>query len=146
MSPAHRYAAFFATLEVADLRRLEDVLSPEVRFVDPFNDVRGVAAVRAVFEHMFAVADEARFEVLEVLEGEAVSYLRWRLHLRLRGERPGTAPIEGVSRVVFDPDGRVQEHVDYWDAAAGLYGRFPVIGGLMGWLRRRIAKAARCHR
>jgi len=47
--------------------------------------------------------------------------------------------VAGVSRVVLADDGRVSEHIDYWDAAGELYSQFPVIGGLMRWLRRRLS-------
>jgi hypothetical protein len=41
--------------------------------------------------------------------------------------------------VQFDPDGRVAEHIDYWDPAGQVYETIPILGLLMRALRRRLA-------
>jgi steroid delta-isomerase len=40
---------------------------------------------------------------------------------------------------VFAPDGRVREHVDYWDPVEGLYDSLPVLGPALRLVRRRLA-------
>jgi len=134
-----RYGEFFAGLQPADLDRLDAVFVETARFRDPFNEVEGLAGIRAVFEHMYANCAAARFEVLETVGEGSVGYLRWRMHFRLKRDRHDRRPIEGVSRVVMAEDGRVREHIDYWDAAGELYTQFPVLGGLMRWLRARLS-------
>jgi len=134
-----RYGEFFAGLQPADLDRLDAVFVENARFRDPFNEVEGLAGIRAVFEHMYANCAAARFEVLETVGEGSVGYLRWRMHFRLKRDRHDRRPIEGVSRVVLAEDGRVREHIDYWDAAGELYTQFPVLGGLMRWLRARLS-------
>lgn len=142
MSALDRYAAFFSALTPADLDRFDDFFTSDAKFSDPFNTVQGIAGVRAVFEHMYTQCAEARFEVLETISADNVGYLRWRFHFRLKRDKAMRRPVEGVSRVVLTADGRVCEHVDYWDAAGELYTQFPVIGGLMRWLRARLAVPA----
>lgn len=139
MTPLEAYCEFFSGLRREDLGRLEAVFADDARFRDPFNDVRGLPAIRAVFEHMFRVCAEARFEVMEAVPDGRRGYIRWRFHFRLQRDREPRRPVEGVTRVSFADDGRVQEHIDYWDAAGELYTQFPVLGGLMRWLRRRLA-------
>ncbi|RZU99180.1 nuclear transport factor 2 family protein [Spiribacter vilamensis] len=141
MTALERYGEFFAGMQPADLDRLDDVFVDNARFRDPFNDVEGIAAIRAVFEHMYANCAEARFEVLESVGEDDIGYLRWRFHFRLKRDKAARRPVDGVSRIVLADDGRVREHVDYWDAAGELYEQFPVIGGLMRWLRSRLAVA-----
>lgn len=145
MSPLDRYAAFFAALRPEDLARFDEVFTPDAKFSDPFNTVEGVAQVQAVFAHMYTQCAEARFEVIEAVEQGNVGYLRWRFHFRLKRDQQMRRPVEGVSRVVLAEDGRVSEHVDYWDAAGELYTQFPIIGGLMRWLRRRLAVPLNAH-
>ncbi len=139
MTALERYGEFFAGLQPADLDRLDAVFVENARFRDPFNEVEGLAGIRAVFEHMYANCAAARFEVLETVGEGSVGYLRWRMHFRLKRDRHDRRPIEGVSRVVLAEDGRVREHIDYWDAAGELYTQFPVLGGLMRWLRARLS-------
>ncbi|MEX0372870.1 nuclear transport factor 2 family protein [Spiribacter roseus] len=139
MTALERYGAFFAAMQPADLDRLDAVFVENARFRDPFNEVEGLTGIRAVFEHMYANCAAARFEVLETVGEGATGYLRWRFHFRLKRDRHDRRPIDGVSRVVLAEDGRVREHIDYWDAAGELYDQFPVLGGLMRWLRARLS-------
>jgi hypothetical protein len=39
----------------------------------------------------------------------------------------------------FADDGRVEEHIDHWDAGRELYERFPFIGLPIAFLRRRLS-------
>ena len=50
-----------------------------------------------------------------------------------------TRRIDGVSQVRLDASGRVAEHVDFWDPAAGLYEDIPLLGSALRWLRRRLS-------
>lgn len=135
---AQAYAAFFARLRPADLEGLETLFRPDARFRDPFNDVHGPAAIRRVFTAMFAHCVEPRFQVHEVATVDDTAYLLWTFTFRpRRGRRPWR--IEGVSRVRFDADGRVREHVDHWDAASQLYARLPLLGALLRAVARRLA-------
>lgn len=131
---AQNYARFFETLDEADLPRLHEFFAPDARFKDPFNDVRGVAAITAVFRHMFDTCRNPRFEVTQIVHDTSTAYLHWRFHFEAR--RPGV--IEGVSRVLFDTRGRAIEHVDYWDTAEQLYMKLPVLGWIFAWLRGRL--------
>jgi len=137
---ASAYARFFETLSEARLADLERYVTRDVRFKDPFNDVRGAAAMGAAFAHMYRTCLEPRFEVLELAVGGEAVFVHWAFHFRLRRFRPRVdRRIEGVSRVRFTSHGRVSEHVDYWDAAGQVYEHLPVLGGVLGWLRRRLA-------
>ncbi len=129
-----RVIDFFEQLQPADLARLGTLYADEARFKDPFNEVRGVAAVRGIFEHMFASVQAPRFVVLTALAQGDQAFLTWDFHFATRG-RP--LRIHGGSHLVFAADGRVALHRDYWDAAEELYEKLPVVGGLMRWLKRR---------
>lgn len=137
-SPTAAVVAFFETLTPATLPTLAAVYTEDARFVDPFNDVTGQPAIRAVFAHMFATLDEPRFEVVgAVTEGDQC-FLVWNFYFR-RGGRAVTPSIHGVSHLRFAADGRVLLHRDYWDAAQQVYERVPVLGAVMRWLRHRLS-------
>lgn len=131
-------AAFYGAMTPADLARLGDWYADDARFVDPFNDLRGRAGIHAVLDHMFRTLDQPRFEVLAVTADGDTAWLTWDFHFRRRGSsRPWH--IHGASRLRFGSDGRVAEHIDYWDAAAQLYERLPLLGPLLRLLRRKLA-------
>lgn len=139
MTALRAYGEFFANMTPADLDRLDTVFIENARFADPFNEAHGLGEIRAVFAHMFAQCTMARFEILESVADESVGYIRWRFHFQLKRDKAPRQPVEGVSRVVFSQDGRVREHIDYWDAAGQLYTQFPLIGGLMRWLKAKLS-------
>lgn len=132
----HRYIRFLENLQVASLQELGAFFDESARFIDPFNDARGHVAIRRVFEDMFARCEAPRFVVDEATGDDAVAYLRWRFSF---GPAMNRRRIEGVSRVQFGTDGRVVEHVDYWDPARQLYETVPLLGRLMRALRRHLS-------
>ena len=121
-----RYCALFAGLRPEDLARLPDFFTEDARFKDPFNDVRGVPGVQAVFAHMFAATEGPRFEILDQAMSGSTGFVRWRFRFAPRGRPQDVREIEGVSRVLFGADGLAVEHVDYWDPVEGLYDSLPV--------------------
>ena len=97
------------------LATLAEVYARDARFVDPFNDVTGVASIRRVFAHGFRQCPGMRFFVLSRgLDGDR-GLLRW--HMRC-GEAEGAPVIDGMTEVTLDVDGRVTEHIDHWDPKA----------------------------
>ncbi len=133
-----RYIAYFEALTPASLDDLHTVCDEAVHFRDPFNDTRGLVAMRRVFNKMFDDVHDAQFAVLDqaISSSHAVCYLRWRF----TGKATiGAVVIEGVSEIRFGDDGRAVAHIDHWDAAGQLYERMPVIGRVLRWMRGRAA-------
>ena len=132
-----RLVEFYEHLTPERLATLGDLYSAHALFKDPFNEVRGVAAIRQVFAHMFDTLDEPRFIVSLRLAQHAQALLVWQFHFRLRRWSPEVAQcIHGATLVQFDSDGRVELHRDYWDTAEELYQKLPVLGLFVRWLRR----------
>lgn len=132
------YVDFFERLTVERLDALDALAAPEMRFVDPFNDVRGVERVKAVFRKMFEDVEAPRFSVSDRAIGDRAAYLRWTFTFR-PPRTIKTWTIEGMSELRFDPHLRITEHIDHWDAAGQLYEKFPVLGRVLGLIRRRLA-------
>jgi hypothetical protein len=120
------------------LAGLAQVYTEGARFRDPFNQLAGLPAIRQLFEHMFATLTAPRFVVLEAVTQGDTAFLTWDFHFQPGPNRPAMC-IHGATRLRFAPDGRVDEHRDYWDAAEELYAKLPLLGALMRWLQRRLA-------
>lgn len=133
-----RVVALFETLTPASVATLPAFYAADARFKDPFNDVRGLAAITAIFAHMFEAMEAPRFVVRErILQGQQC-FLTWEFRFRFRRFRPEQEQvILGGSHLVFDSAGLVTLHRDYWDAAEELYEKLPVVGGVMRWLKKR---------
>jgi len=125
---------WYATLSPQSLRDIGAYYRPDARFRDPFNDVQGVDAIRAIFEHMFRTTGAPRFVVRDVVGSDALAFVTWDFTFELRGTQYA---IHGATRFALDAQGRVMDHRDYWDAAGELWARLPVLGVAVRWLRRR---------
>jgi len=132
-----RIVALYETLSPAALPQLATIYTDDARFKDPFNEVQGVPAIRAIFEHMYRTLDGPRFVVHErVLQG-AQCFLSWHFMFRLK--RGGELiTVRGASHLQLAEDGRIAVHCDYWDVAEELYEKLPLLGALMRWLKRRV--------
>ena len=139
-SPLDRLIDFYQTLTPEGVARFPEFYSNDAFFKDPFNDVQGLPAMQAIFQHMFDTLDAPRFEVrLAVTEGDD-AFLTWDFTFQRRGSSQPWC-IHGSTHLHFGPDGRVALHRDYWDAAEELYAKLPLLGALMRWLQRQLRPA-----
>jgi steroid Delta-isomerase len=136
--PLQRVVDCFEQLSPEGLDALAQLYAPDARFKDPFNEVQGVVAIRGIFEHMYAALDEPRFVVTtRILQGRQ-AFVGWDFVFRFRRFDTRTLQtVRGGSHLVFNDQGLITLHRDYWDAAEELYEKLPVVGGLMRWLKAR---------
>ena len=129
---------FFEQLKPQDLPRLPELYAADARFKDPFNDVQGLAAIERIFAHMFDALDSPHFIVTERIVQGQQCFLVWDFRFRFRRfDTQSWQTVRGGTHVVFNEEGLVTLHRDYWDAAEELYEKLPLVGGLMRWLKRR---------
>ncbi|MGF1562161.1 MAG: nuclear transport factor 2 family protein [Geminicoccaceae bacterium] len=135
-----RYIAYWQRLSPGSLEDLRDLAHTDVRFKDPFNDVRGIDAMLAVLRKAFEDADDINFVVQRVARSDGHAYLRWDMSCRPKTSRSAEPfRIEGVSEVWLDFDGHVLAHVDYWDSGEQFYERIPLLGRVIRLIKRRMA-------
>jgi len=135
-----RLADYFENMSAASVAMMGDYYADDALFKDPFNDVRGLPAIRRIFSHMFRQVAVPRFIVTARMAGADGATLIWEFHFRARfGLREEAHLIRGASHLRFDAAGKVAYHRDYWDAAEELYGKLPLLGGLTRALARKLA-------
>lgn len=131
-------ATFFETLTPQTLSRLREIYDGQAHFKDPFNEVQGLPAIEGIFRHMYVALEQPHFVVTSQVVDGTQAFLTWDFRFRFKRfdtDMPQT--VRGASHVVFNEEGRVTMHRDYWDAAEELYEKLPVVGGLMRWLKNR---------
>lgn len=128
-------ADWFERLSPATLDTISQIYAPDACFTDPFNDVRGVAAVRMVYAHMFETLEAPAFKVKEIVVDGDQAFMTWDFDFRLRAQ---DYCIVGCTHFRLDTGGRIVLHRDYWDAAREVYERVPLLGALLRALRRRL--------
>jgi steroid Delta-isomerase len=130
---------YFETLAPSSLVDMSRVYVADAYFKDPFNEVKCLDDIRAIFERMFDALAEPHFTIVNrVVEGEQVM-LEWDFTFRIRRWKPATMQlVHGVSHLRLAADGRIAYHRDYWDTAEELYSKLPLLGGLMRFLRTKM--------
>lgn len=142
--PIERLIAFYHDLTPDSVADLVDLYSADAYFKDPFNEVRGVDAIRKIFVHMFDQVADPRFLVTDRVVDANGAMLVWEFRFEVKGWGAGrTQLVRGVSHLRFDADGKVNYHRDYWDAAEELYAKLPLIGPVLGLMQRRLSAGAR---
>lgn len=136
-----RFARDFASLDASNLDRLGLLYADDIHFNDPLHDVHGLTELRRYFEQLYANVSQLDFDFSgfdQVQDGQG--YLRWTMryrHPRLQGGAPIT--LQGCSLLLWNAEGKVVRHQDFFDAGALLYEHIPLLGCLIRWLRRRLA-------
>lgn len=133
-----RLVALFEHLTVADLPEMGRYYATHAHFKDPFNEVQGLDAIQGIFGHMFEALHAPRFVVTNRVVQGPHCFLTWDFLFRFKSFQQDTLQtVRGASHLVLDEQGLVTLHRDYWDAAEEMYEKFPVVGGLMRWLKKR---------
>ena len=127
---------WFEQLSPASLDSLGNVYAADAKFRDPFNDLTGWDRIRSVYQHMFDSLDSPRFFITNVVANGLQAFIVWDFVFVLRGR---SMHIHGCTQLVLNRNGLILLHRDYWDAAEELYEKLPLLGGLLRWLKRRIA-------
>jgi steroid delta-isomerase len=127
------FILYFTNLSLKDLDALESYFAPNARFKDPFNDVIGVEAIRKIFIHMFSTTKNPRFVVINNAKNDDVLFLNWLFKFERNNK---DWEIEGCSRISFQDDSKVSEHIDFWDPAEQIYAKVILLRPLVNFLTR----------
>lgn len=131
-------ASFFETLSPQSVSQLHTVYDAQATFKDPFNEVQGLPEIERIFRHMYVALDQPHFVITGQIVDGAQAFLTWEFRFRFkRFDTTTLQAVRGASHVVFNAQGLVTLHRDYWDAAEELYEKLPVVGGVMRWLKKR---------
>ena len=125
---------WYSTLSPATLPQAADYYHRDAQFKDPFNEVEGVSAIIAVFEHMFSTTENPHFILHDRIVQERQAFVSWTFEFGLNGK---PYSIRGATHFKFDVQGMVLVHRDYWDAAEELFQKLPLVGAPVRWLRAR---------
>jgi steroid delta-isomerase len=130
------YADFFAAMTAETVPHLHELVTADVHFRDPFNDVHGADRMMRIMAHMYETCDEVGFSTTGAVAGQDSAYLSWTFRFRPRRLRGPTWQVDGVTELHFNGQGLVAAHLDYWDSGGQFYARLPGLG----WLVRRIGR------
>lgn len=131
------YAAYYENLSLDTVDQLNDLVTEDFVFCDPFTTVRGSQDVCAYLAKAFTDAENPRFVVTHrAIDGDR-GFLRWRFNARVKVI--GDWEFTGMSELIFNEDGtRLTSHFDHWDSGQNFYAKIPVLRWFIQRLARRV--------
>ena len=125
------YVDAFVGLTPANADNLYSLVTDDVFFSDPFNQITGKAGFKQVFDHMFETCVSPKFIVSDVAHSDGTSYLRWRMTGKLKSWPHTKLNFEGMTEVHVNSEPKISKHIDHWDSASQLLQHLPVIGSIV---------------
>ena len=119
------YINLFSNLSSNNIDEFDNLITKDIIFVDPFNNVKGINAFKKIFYHMFENVKEPKFFVLDYSINKQRAFLKWKMTFFAFNS---LQTIEGMSELLLNDDGKVISHTDYWDSLNGLFIKIPFIG------------------
>ncbi len=100
---------------------------------------QGAAEIEEYFVKTSETMTSYEVTIEDVARSGSDYYVRWTMVFAapaLSGGKP--CHSVGVSQVRFNPGGKVQVHKDFWDSGQNFYAHLPVVGGAVGFVRKRL--------
>ena len=121
------YIRLFSNLSPENINQFDYLISKDIVFTDPFNNIKGVNAFKKIFYHMFEKTQDPKFSVITYTIKNRNVFLKWKMTFyAFKSEQS----IEGISELTFNKVGKITSHVDYWDSLNGLFIKLPYVGFL----------------
>ena len=120
-----KYIDLFNKLSTDNINEFDNLISKDIIFVDPFNNIKGINSFKNIFYHMFENIKEPRFVILDYSIIKQRVFLKWKMTFIAF---KSLQTIEGMSELILNDAGKVVSHTDYWDSLNGLFVKIPFIG------------------
>ena len=122
-------------------KQIADTYAEKIYFNDTLVTIHDRQNLLKYLKHTQQQLDSIKFEVLGVHDSGKDSYVRWLMETRFRtmGQEYDIQSI-GISHLRFNEENKIIVHQDYWDSMQGFYQHLPVIGGILRWIKKNIAK------
>ncbi len=109
----------------------EVLYNKTVKFIDPTQEKNGIDAYIKAQDGLIKRCDDIYLESHSIAINGNIAFIEWTMGLKIKGLE---FLYDGTTRLIFDKEGKVKEHRDYFDFCSGTFGNLPVIGGLVKWL------------
>ena len=122
-----KYLRLFADLNKDNIDDFDNLVSNNIIFADPFNNVKGLKNFKKIFYHMLDNVKEPKFSIVDYAQNKDHVFLKWKMTFHAF---KAMQTIEGMSDITLNKEGKVLSHLDYWDSLNGIYIKLPFIGFL----------------
>ncbi len=103
----------------------ESLYNKNVKFIDPTQEKNGIDAYIEAQDGLIKRCDDIYLESHSIAINKNIAFVEWTMGLKIKGIE---FIYDGTTRLIFDDEGKVEEHRDYFDFCSGTFGKVPVIG------------------
>ena len=112
----------------------ESLYSEEVKFIDPTQEKNGIDAYIKAQDGLIKRCDDIYLESHAIAINENIAFVEWTMGLKIMGIE---FLYNGTIRLIFNKEGKVKEHRDYFDFCSSTFANVPVLGVFFRWLYSR---------
>jgi len=138
MTLQEKFIDFYKDLGRHSIQKLDAIYHPDVRFIDPVGEHRGLPQVEHYFSHLLDTTQSCDFEVTTMLAENDKAIARWQM--KMRHPRIGSGKevlLDGVSELLIE-DGKIKQQTDFYDLGTMIYEHIPVLGSLIRFVKKQM--------
>jgi len=134
-----KFKSYFTKMEFTNESILNEIYFIDVQFTDPIHEIQGVQNLIQYFNKLNDNLDSGSFVFTEESFIGNKAFLSWDMKLKLK--KPNKyVTASGITVLTIDE--KIIKHRDYFDAGELFYENVPVVGGLIRFLKKKIANRA----
>tara|TARA_B100000700_G_C15054584_1_gene862147 strand:+ start:1013 stop:1438 length:426 start_codon:yes stop_codon:yes gene_type:complete len=112
----------------------ESLYSEKVKFIDPTQEKNGIDEYIKAQNGLINRCDDIYLKCHSIAINKNVAFVEWSMGLKIKGLE---FIYDGTTKLLFNEEGKVKEHRDYFDFCSGTFGRVPILGVFLRWLYSR---------
>jgi len=132
-----KFIQYFEYLDPTSSNDLSDFYDDELIFEDPMHRIEGRKNLVAYFQKLNANLKSGRFTFHTKDVTSHKAYLEWTMEVELKRPSGKKIVADGISVLTFDQ--KITAQRDYFDAGQMFYEGIPLLGGIIRWIKRKIA-------
>jgi hypothetical protein len=139
MSLNEKIISFFNKFNGKNLEILNQFYADNVKFQDPITQTDGLDELKRHYTKAYQNIKSIRFDFSEFISTENKYSCTWIMTLSVKGLNSGEVfQVSGVSIIHFNSDALITYHRDYFDLSEMVYEKIPLIGSVIGQIKKRL--------
>lgn len=120
-------------------QEIANVYSKDAYFNDTLKSLVNRDEIKEHFTKTAITMTSYSLEIDDIASTDKGHYLRWTMKFSAPKLAKGEDIITvGMSHIIFDEEGKVLLHQDFWDSASGLFEHIPLVGSGIRLVKKRL--------
>jgi len=131
-----KFTGYFENLKHNRISALSEIYDQHIIFQDPIHRIESLGTLSSYFDKLNQNLKSGGFQFTSTRVIEQTAYLEWVMRIELLKPNKKTV-ASGISVLTFSD--RITHQRDYFDAGELFYENVPLIGGIIRFLKKKIA-------